>query len=245
MFFEEPHQPIFGFQALDLVRTQEQLDQLNAEGYTVFGRKPYLGMVMIEDIRGANFAEGADGKIDENDLQLLSLNKDPRFNYGLGLNGSWKGFSVSALLQGVFRYDRMISIQEGHGIRQHGGNARPYYPIWTDDVWTYENPNAKYPRPVGSNWLESGGSYTFEGEVLSSSYWMRSGAYLRLRDLNVSYRLPETWASRLKLDNVSVFANGTNLFVISPMTEFHDPEQKNYDSYPVMRTFSLGLDIKF
>lgn len=240
-----PHEPIFGFQALDLVRTQEQLDQLNADGYTIFGRTPYLGMVMIEDIRGANFAEGADGKIDENDLQLLSLNKDPRFNYGLGLNGSWKGLSVSALFQGVFRYDRMISIQEGHGIRQHGGNARPYYPIWTDDVWTYENPNAKYPRPVGSNWLESGGSYTFENQVLSSSYWMRSGAYLRLRDLNVSYRLPQTLASRFKLDNVSVFANGTNLFVISPMTAFHDPEQKNYDSYPVMRTFSLGLDVKF
>lgn len=241
-----PHDPIFGFRAQGLVRTQEQLDQLINDGYTVFGRQPYLGMILIEDVRGNNFSEGSDGKVDENDIQLLSLNKDPRFNYGFGMNASWKGLSISALLQGVFRYDRMISNQEGPGMRQHGGNARPYYPIWTgDNVWSYENPNAEYPRPVGSNWLESGGSYTFEGTVLSSSFWMRSGAYLRLRDLNISYRLPALWTSRFKLNNVSIFANGTNLFVISPMTEFHDPEQKNYDSYPVMKTFSLGLDVKF
>lgn len=49
----------------------------------------------------------------------------------------------------------------------------------------------------------------------------------------------------MKLNNVNVFFNGTNLFVISPMTEFHDPEQLNYDSYPVMKTFTLGLDVKF
>ncbi|MGG5905588.1 hypothetical protein, partial [Sphingobacterium daejeonense] len=45
--------------------------------------------------------------------------------------------------------------QEGGGMRQHGGTFRPYYPIWADDVWTPENPNAQYPRPVGYNWQES------------------------------------------------------------------------------------------
>lgn len=49
----------------------------------------------------------------------------------------------------------------------------------------------------------------------------------------------------MKINSVNVFFNGTNLFVLSPMTEFHDPEQKMYDSYPVMKTFTLGLDVKF
>lgn len=232
-----PHNRLVGLKAVDLVRTQEQLDELLAAGFTTYGRTPYLGMILFEDIRGANYSDGPDGKIDENDEDLLSLNNSPRYNYGFGLNVGWKGLSLSALFQGVLKYDRMISNQEGGGMRQHGGTFRPYYPIWTDDVWTPENPDAKYPRPVGSNWAESGS--------MASTFWMRNGAYLRLRDINLSYTLPKAWTEGIKLNNVNVFFNGTNLFVISPMTEFHDPEQLNYDSYPVMKTFTLGLDVKF
>lgn len=90
---------------------------------------------------------------------------------------------------------------------------------------------------VGSNWQESGTG--------ASSFWIRNGAYLRLRDLNVSYSLPQSLTKAMKINHVNLFFNGTNLFVFSPMTEFHDPEQKMYDSYPVMKTFTLGLDIKF
>src|SRR5690606_39380302 len=62
--------------------------------------------------------------------------------------------------------------QEGPGMRQHGGAIRPYYPIWaSDDVWTPENPEGKYPRPIGQNWFESGTG--------ASSFWIRNGAYLR------------------------------------------------------------------
>lgn len=232
-----PENRLIGLEAIGIVRTQEQLDELRNSGFKTYARDPYLGMILYKDQNGANYSGGPDGKIDDNDLVLLSENNTPRINYGLGLQASWKGFSVSALLQGVMAYDRMISNQEGGGIRQHGGSFRPYYPIWADDVWTAENPGAKYPRVVGSNWAESGTG--------NSSFWIRNGAYLRLRDLNISYALPTGVADALKIKGASVFFNGTNLFVLSEMTEFHDPEQKMYDSYPVMKTFTLGLDFKF
>ncbi|QQT24278.1 MULTISPECIES: SusC/RagA family TonB-linked outer membrane protein [Sphingobacterium] len=232
-----PENRIVGLEAIDLVRTQEQLDALKNQGFKTYGRDPYLGMILYKDIRGANYSDTPDGKIDDNDMMLLSDDNTPRINYGFGLNASWKGLSVSALLQGVMAYDRVISNQEGGGIRQHGGTFRPYYPIWAGDVWTAENPDAAYPRVVGSNWQESGTGV--------SSFWIRNGAYLRLRDLNISYSLPQSVTNAMKIKNVSVFFNGTNLFVFSPMTEFHDPEQKMYDSYPVMKTFALGLDVKF
>ncbi|WP_225975236.1 hypothetical protein [Anseongella ginsenosidimutans] len=134
-------------------------------------------------------------------------------------------------------YDRIISNQEGAGMRQHGGAVRPYYPIWASDVWTPDNPDAKYPRPIGQNWYESGTG--------STSFWIRNGAYLRLKTLNLSYSLPEAWSSTLKLKDITVYFNGTNLFFISEMDEFHDPEQRNYDSYPIMKTFTFGLDVRF
>lgn len=232
-----PNNVIYGLNSLGLVRTQAELDDLLAKGFKTYGRDPYLGMILYEDIRGQGYSDTPDGKIDGNDVTLLSTNNSPRWDYGLGLNGSWKGISINALFQGVFNYDRMISNQEGGGMRQHGGTFRPYYPIWADDVWTPENPNAQYPRPIGYNWAESGTN--------PSSFWMRSGAFFRLKDLNVAYQLPTSFTEKIKMNSINLFFNGTNLFVFSPMTEFHDPEQLNYDSYPLMKTFTFGLDIKF
>jgi hypothetical protein len=136
-------------------------------------------------------------------------------------------------------YDRMISnLGKGYGgIRQYGGTVRPYYPIWTKDVWTPDNPDAKYPRVVGNNWYESGTG--------DQSFWIRNGAYLRLKNLNVGYEIPKSWLTAFKITSAQVFFNGTNLFVISDMTEFHDPEQDTYDSYPLMKSFTFGVDIKF
>lgn len=232
-----PQNRLFGFEAEGLIRTQEQLDALIAKGYNYYGRKPYLGAILYKDVRGANFSSTPDGRIDDNDVVLLSNNNFPRLNFGLGFNIGWKGFSIDALLQGVGAYDRMISNLDGQGMRQWGGSIRPYYPIWTSDVWTPENPNAKYPRPTGQNWAESGG--------VASSFWMRNGAYLRLRNLNISYNLPVKWIDRIGLTGAQIFTNGTNILTFSKMKEFHDPEQLVYDSYPVMKTFTAGINLRF
>lgn len=232
-----PEDRIIGLRALGIIRTQEQLDALLEQGFTQYGRDPYLGGLYFEDIRGDNYSPGPDGKIDGNDFQLLSENAAPRVNYGLGFDLYWKRFALQAHFQGVMAYDRIISNQEGEGMRQHGGAVRPYYPIWASDVWTPENTDARYPRPIGQNWYESGTGAT--------SFWIRNGAYLRLKTLNLSYSLPEAWTSGLKLKDILVYFNGTNLFFISEMDEFHDPEQANYDSFPIMKTFTFGLDVKF
>ncbi len=235
----KPLNRLSGLKTLGIVRTQEQLDELIAKGFKQYGRDPYLGGLYFEDVRGDGYSLGPDGKIDGNDVQLLSDNAAPRINYGFGTNLSWKGFTMDIHFQGVGLYDRMISnLGEGMGgIRQYGGTVRPYYPIWTDDVWTPENPNAKYPRVIGKSWYESGTG--------AQSFWIRNGAYLRLKNLNVGYNLPKSWISFLNLESAQLFVNGTNLFVLSAMTEFHDPEQDCYDSYPLMKSFTFGVDIKF
>lgn len=234
----QPHNRIIGLKVIDIIRTQEQVDELIAQGFKQYGRDPYLGGLLFEDVRGDGYEPGADGKIDGNDFQLLSKNASPRVNYGFGFNLSYKNWSLQTHFQGVMNYDRIISNQEGEGMRQHGGAIRPYYPIWaSDDVWTPENVNGKYPRPIGQNWYESGTGAT--------SLWIRNGSYLRLRNLNLAYALPDKWSEAMKIGRAQLYFNGTNLFFLSAMKEFHDPEQKNYDSYPVMKTFSFGLDVRF
>ncbi|ANH82702.1 SusC/RagA family TonB-linked outer membrane protein [Niabella ginsenosidivorans] len=233
----QPNNRIFGFEAEGLIRTQAQLDDLIAKGYNYYGRKPYLGAILYKDIRGQNFSPTPDGRIDDNDITLLSNNGFPRINFGFGFNVQWKGLSIDALMQGVGAYDRMISNLDGQGMRQWGGSIRPYYPIWTSDVWTPENPDARYPRPTGQNWAESGG--------VASTFWMRNGSYLRLRNLNIGYELPAKWVNRIGVEGAQLFLNGTNVFTFSKMKEFHDPEQDVYDSYPIMKTFTAGINVRF
>ncbi|MCC8154909.1 MAG: hypothetical protein LIP01_12330 [Tannerellaceae bacterium] len=129
----------------------------------------------------------------------------------------------------------MIATNNGDGVFQVGD--KPYFELWTGDVWTPENPGAKYPRVSGA-WDDP--EYGGQG----SSFWIRNGAFLRLKSLNIAYALPSVWYAKVGLKKVQVFFNATNLFCISGIDEM-DPEQKTLDSYPLMKTFTGGLSINF
>jgi len=229
----KPANRVYGLIAEGIIRTQEQLDAL-PDGYTVYGRMPQIGTILFKDIRGENFSDGGDGKIDNYDMTYLSDNGAPRMNYGFGFNGNWKGISVDLHFQGVGAYDRMISTRNGGGVFQVD---RPYFELWASNYWTPDNHNAKYPRVAG-NWkqAEYGGA--------PSSFWLRNGAYMRLKNLNIAYALPQRWFTKVGIDKLDLFINGTNLFVITGMDE-QDPEQATLDSYPLMKTFTGGVSINF
>ena len=229
-----PLDRLWGYEDYGLIRTQAQLDALPA-GFTQFGQKPVLGAILFKDIRGENRSPGADGKIDANDQTWLSSNAIPRINYGINLNAEWKGLSLDVLFQGVGGYDKMVRTMNTPtgGVFQTGGS--PYFQLWVDH-WTPENPGAKYPRSAG--W----GASQFGWEP--STFWMRNGAYLRLKNLNLAYSLPKKWIAFLLIDKCQVYLNATNLFYISGFKET-DPEQYMLDSYPIMKSFTGGLNINF
>lgn len=242
----EPVNRIIGLKAVDLVRTQAQLDELLAKGFKQFGRDPYLGCILFEDTHGDGYSLGPDGKIDDNDrYNLLSENGAPRINYGFGASFSWKGLSIDLHFQGVGAYDRVVGSPANDwfgstgGFNQYGGTVRPYYPLWTsDDCWRSDNAaTAKYPRVVGSSWPESGAAV--------SDFWMVNGAFLRLKNVNIGYQLPQSILRPIHISNAQVFCNMSNLFSISAMNEFMDPEQLYYDSYPLMKSFTFGLNFTF
>lgn len=228
-----------GLIADHLLTDPAEVEALKAKGFKQYGRDPYLGGILYKDTRGDGYSEGPDGKIDGNDAyNLLSENGTPRINYGFGGHIKWNGITVDIHFQGVGKYDRFVGGVDG-GFYQHGGAVRPYFPIWTSNK-VYDpdlNPKGVYPRIVGKSWYESGAGNT--------SFWMRNSAYLRLKDLNIGYDLPKNILRPLGIENAQVFANATNLFCISAVTEFLDPEQKYYDSYPLMKTFSFGLNFTF
>lgn len=230
---------IIGLLADHLLTDPEEVEALKAKGFKQYGRDPYLGGILYKDTRSDGYVKGPDGKIDGNDAyNIISENSKPRVNYGLGGGVRWKGISLDFHFQGVMSYDRIVGTGNG-GFNQYGGANRVYYPIWASDK-CYDpdtNPNGVYPRVIGKSWYESGTGVT--------SFWKRNGAYIRLKNLNIAYDLPKQWLQPLGISGIQVFGNATNLFVISDLTEFIDPEQKHYDSYPMMKTFSFGLNLTF
>jgi hypothetical protein len=228
-----PQNRLWGYISKGIIRDQASLDALPSD-FTQFGRDPMLGVILFDDIRGVNRTEGADGIVDNNDQDWLSENAIPRINYGINFNLAWKGIQLDVLLQGVGAYDKIVKTQNTRsgGVFQVG--ARPYFELWTDR-WTPDRPDAPYPRAGGWGMNEFGWA--------PSDFWIRNGSYMRLKNLNLAYTLPFNWLKSNDF-NIQVFFNGTNLFVISSFKEY-DPEQDRLDSYPIMKSYTGGINIKF
>jgi TonB-linked SusC/RagA family outer membrane protein len=219
----------WGYVATDIIRTQAELDALPAD-YTIFGAKPELGMLNYQDIRGA-VDDVPDGKIDSNDRGWVSKHTTPPVNYGFSLGANWKGLALDLFFQGVGKYDVMMTN------RSPGtGNVTTEYSFWKDH-WTPENPDAASPRPYRHQ----------AGEA--SSFWLMNGAFLRLKNLTLSYSLPKSTLSKAGVSQLKVFFVGTNLFLLEDHIKYFDPEigntAENIRCFPIMKSYSLGVNLSF
>jgi hypothetical protein len=80
-----------------------------------------------------------------------------------------------------------------------------------------------------------------------SDFWVKSGAYMRLKNVVIGYTLPNTLLQKVKIDNVHFYVSGQNLFTVSNAYKGYDPENSvsSGDFYPLMQTFTFGIDIRF
>lgn len=229
----------YGLKCLGMVRTQEQADELNASGFLQYNAPVQPGDLLYEDVPSA---EGVyDNKIDDNDKQIIG-SAIPRYTYGLTLNFGWKGLNLSAQFQGVGMADAYISSYYTQPNVQGGTYRKEHL-----DRWTPETPNGKFPRM----------SMTSTVNTVTSSYWMGNAAYLRLKNLQLSYALPKNVVKRMKIKGLMFFANATNLLTFSNYYEGYDPENTFRSSgdgvvtgsvannYPLVSTYTFGVELKF
>jgi hypothetical protein len=76
-----------------------------------------------------------------------------------------------------------------------------------------------------------------------SSFWLMNDTYVRLKSLSISYSLPNALLQRLNVDNIRFFFTGTNLLMLYRVNKLYDPEQHLINSYPIMTSYSFGLNI--
>jgi TonB-linked SusC/RagA family outer membrane protein len=217
-----PVNAIFGLQAEGFFQDADEV----AKHATQFGTIA-PGDIKYKDQNG-------DGIINESDKVIMG-NTIPRYTYGVSLNASWKGFDFGAFLQGVGKVDGLVY---GAGIMPFyvssvGGTAQERF----KDYWTPTHKDAAFPR------LVFGGTNNQQ----ISSFWMKSAAYLRLKNLQIGYTLPTHLAKAVKLNSVRFFVNGSNLFTASKFWEGYDVDTAvgMADNYPVMKVYSFGVNVNF
>lgn len=154
----------------------------------------------------------------------------PRYTYGVNLGASYKHFDFSAFFQGVGKVAINTLVIE-RAPTSNDGNFREEH----KDSWTTDNPNAAFPRLL-----------TTTQNYQSSSYWVKSGAYLRLKSLQLGYSLPDHILNRSGFDRCRIFVSGQNLLTFSSLPKDIDPESPNDNRYyPQVRTFTFGLNVQF
>ena len=187
------------------------------------------GDIKYKDVNG-------DGVIDSNDEVPIGATTRPNLIYGFGLSAQWKGFDFNLHFQGAGKSSFALYGSVAYPLsQQYWGN------ILTDVVGNYwslgtnEDPNAKYPRlTFGSN----------SNNYRTSTYWMRDGSYLRLKNLELGYTLPTQWTRSLYLNKVRIYLMGTNLLTFSSF-KLWDPEMGSGtgEKYPLSRTYTIGLTV--
>lgn len=213
----------FGFIDEGLFQTTAEI---NTRATTV-GYTPQPGDIRYKDLN-------SDGVIDQFDQAPIGRAEKPLFFFGLSLGAEYKGVDISLLLQGVTNRDVYAGGASFWAFQNTGlGQAYEH----NLNRWTPANAaTATDPRVnIGFN----------SNNQAASSYWVRNGDYVRLKQLEIGYNIPRRLLNRIRLDNIRVFVRGFNLFTIkSDELEDRDPEVFNGFNYPMQRLLSVGINIK-
>ena len=197
--------------------------------------KQTWGDVMPGDIKYRDV--NGDGIVNDKDYVPIGATNRPNLIYGFGFSAQWKGFDVNVLFQGAGKSTFFID-----GYTVYPFKDGDWGNILTDVVKSNrlilgenEDPNAKYPR------LSYGGN---NNNYQSSTYWMRNGSYLRLKNLEVGYTIPKSIVNKIRLNNIRIYFMGTNLVTFSSF-KLWDPElgSSNGQVYPLSKAYTLGLTI--
>ena len=213
----------FGYETAGFFNSEQDiLDWYDQSGT---GALPKPGDLKYKDQNG-------DGYVDERDMVPIGDPEMPEWNFGFGVSLQYKGFDFSMMWQGVA--------------------GRSYY-LTGQRIWETYNFNEWHKEAWSEERLASGLPITYprldpgsNASKIMSDFWLVDGSYLRLKNVEIGYTLPERISRAIRADQVRFYVNGLNLLTLDRYpVKYQDPEQNNELLYPVFKTYNAGLNISF
>lgn len=190
------------------------------------------------DRDGNGIIEG-NGTIDEDgklsgDLKH-SGDATPHYTFGINLGANFKNFDLSGFFQGVLKQNVVRTGYFAYPLMRSWTNQTPSY---IGKTWTPDNTGAKYPRMT---------NYTNRSEWnwYNNDFMMQNSRYIRLKSLVLGYTLKNLKVSRFNVEKLRIYFSGNDLFEFTSIKDGYDPEygESSKSTYPIMRTWSLGLNL--
>lgn len=239
---------IWGYKTVGIAKTQEEMDahlaSLPNGGQDAIGARWEAGDIMYADLNGDGKVDnGSKTEGDHGDLTVIG-NSTPRYLFGIDLNLDYKGFDFRAFFQGVMKRDYF----QGSFYFWGAGSTvwestcmAPHLDYFRNDEnhLLGQNLNSYFPRPDFSS--------TKNHET--QSRYLQNAAYIRLKNIQLGYTLPESITNKILISKLRVYVSGENLWTGTKMLGTFDPETIdggwNGSVYPLSKTMSLGLSLTF
>lgn len=238
---------IWGYRTVGLFQSQDEIN--SSADQTLLYNKWRPGDCRYADLDGDEKITWGDNTVDNPGDKRIIGNTTPRYSYGISINVEYKGIDLSIFMQGVGKRNSVID--------PDNNTATYFWGITGDesqsngfkdqlDRWSTTNPSGYYPNFY---W----GSEMVKNKHYQTRY-MQDASYLRMKNLQVGYSFPKKLLSRVKIQNLRVFASVENLFTITKMIKTMDPEFSNTQGYfrgtdgkvyPLQRIWSMGLNLTF
>jgi TonB-linked SusC/RagA family outer membrane protein len=229
---------IWGYETAGLFQSDDAIAKAPSQSKLAANWHP--GDVQYRDLDGNNQIDFGDNTVSKPGDKTIIGNNTPRFNYGFTLSADYKGFDFQVFIQGVAKREFWP------------GTTAFFWGItgseWSSMVlttnynnrWTTETPNGYFPRYYMSS--EVGKNYQ------AQTRYMLKGAYLRVKNLQIGYTLPQALMNKIHVGRLRIYASAENLLTSSPglNNKFQvDPELliSNQGIYPIQRTFSFGVNL--
>jgi len=253
---------IWGYTTEGFYQSEEDLQQHADQSNIVrFPDRERVGDLKLTDLNGDGvIGPGSYTLDDHGDLRVIG-NSTPRYRYGINASVSWGGVRVSTFFQGIGQRD----IYPNNEAVYFWSVFNRYYntPVQhlVGDHWTPENRDAYFPRLKSYEALGgvSGDNAENPAGILAApqTRYLQDASYLRLKNLQVGYALPERFIAPVGADRVRVYFSGENMWERTGLRMPTDPEllmpseggppdeRPNGQKYPIQRSYSVGLDIQF
>jgi TonB-linked SusC/RagA family outer membrane protein len=233
----QPVGALLGYVANGLYQTGAQA----TAGPQIAGYTAGAGDIRYEDLGGPTGKP--DGVITSFDEVNIGQ-KNPLVFYGATIGFSYKNFDMSILVQGLTHSKLYLppNAEEFPYSNTNLGTSTSYYAAsqaytWALGRWTPETAStATFPELNINN---------IPYNTVTSSYWVRSGDYICLKNLDFGYTLPSAWAAKLKVGSIRVFANCENLFTLSQINLEELEQIYTGTGYPVEKVYNIGFNVKF
>jgi TonB-linked SusC/RagA family outer membrane protein len=219
-----PIASFWGWKTDGIFQTQEEV---NKHAFQSSGTAP--GDIRFVDLNG-------DGTVNANDQTVIG-NPWPKFTYGFNTNFSYKNFDLRMQFQGTYGNDIFMAYK----FRMDGANFFNYSKDVWDHRWTGPGTSNSYPRLTTSD---------PNNNLRSSDYYIKDGSYLRLKNFQLGYRVPQSLVHvrslrvYVQIHNALTFTKYPGLDPEIGTNRDNNPLYIGIDetNYPVPRIYTIGID---